>query len=465
MPLIRNFGRNVRFTPKRSYEPRTDEDVLRILRDHRGGRIRCIGALHSWSRIVEAHDVIVDLRHFDSVAVVTKGMDPGHEGAQVRLGGGCTIQRALEVLAAEGLTLPTIGAITAQTVAGAISTGTHGSGSQSLSHFVEEVRLAGYDPDSGEPAILRLRGRDELLAARCALGGLGVILDVVLRARGVYRIEEEFAKVESAEAAMAGRKDWPLQQFFLMPWKWRYYVYRRKPTDEPPRRGSALWRRLVLFIFIDVAQHALLKGLVLPLAWALGDWVCRLFLRATPIGGYRRIDDSRHVLTLRHDLFRHVEMEVFVPEGRLPEAMNSVRALIEFAAGQRAAFPDEDKQLEATYPVLRRTWTHHYPVSFRYVLPEETLISMASKRFEKDHEAWVAISFFSYRRPDNAAFARFAAVVAAHLVGKYGARLHWGKFFPRDFSGAAGAYGDNFRRFEAVRSRYDRAGVFWIENL
>jgi len=461
MQVIRNFGRNVRITPKVRYSPHSDDEVLDILRRHRGERIRCRGALHSWSRIVEAPAVLLDMRHFDSVGVVTKEDGKHLDGAKVRLGAGCTIKRALDLLEPHGLTLPTLGAITKQTIAGAISSGTHGSGMPSLSHFVEEVRLARYDPSTNEPVLVRLCGRDELLAARCALGGLGVILDVVLRARPNYCIEEQCRALPTDEEARAGRNEWPLQQFILMPWQWRYYVFRRRCSKEkkPPKPWQALKRRLVQFWWIDLAQHAGLKA-----ALFLGERVKRLFLRIAKVPEYDRIDYSRHVLTLRHDLFCHVEMEVFVPEDTLPKAMQAVQAFIELAAGQPGKYPALEQELEARFADLRGLWTHHYAVSFRYVLQDDTLISMASPRTGAHEQTWVAISFFNYGWPTDRRFARFAEAIADYFVGEYEARLHWGKYFPRDFQESLERY-PGFQRFENVRRDYDRAGVFWIENL
>jgi L-gulonolactone oxidase len=447
MPLIENFGRNVRFVPQHFYEPQSDAEVLKILDRHQGPgiRFRCVGGLHSWSRLAETSDVVLDLHHFDSVGVVSRGTGQRGDGARVRLGAGCTIARALDLLAPHGLTLPTLGAITRQTIAGAISTATHGSGAPSLSHFVEEVRVAGYDPSKKRAGVLRFTGRDELEAARCALGGLGVILDVVLRAQPVYRMEERFGKAASLQETIAARHEWPLSQFFLVPWKWRYYVYRRKPT-KARRKAMAAWlRRIFLLVFIDFLQHAFLKWVVLPLTRVLGNEVVRGFLRVTPIPGFRRIDDSRHILTLRHDLFPHVEMEVFVPESRLEAAIESIRFFVETADA-------------------RGTWTHHYPISFRHVLPDEALLSMTSRRHADDAETWVAISFFNYGAPGSAGFAEFAAGMAALLVERHEGRLHWGKYFPQDFRKALEQY-PGFQRFEAVRRTYDPDDAFWITNL
>ena len=135
--VITNFGGNIRFTPRYLYTPTSEAEVLTILDQHAHGKIRVIGALHSWSPAVVCDDAIVDMRHFDSVEL--------HRGADGEMhaivGGGCRIKHLLDKLHRLGdVTMPTLGLITEQAIAGAISTATHGSGSHSLSHFIAEMR-------------------------------------------------------------------------------------------------------------------------------------------------------------------------------------------------------------------------------------------------------------------------------------------------------------------------------------
>ena len=73
-------------------------------------------------------DALIDMRHFNYVRV---HKEAGETYATV--GGGCQIKHVLAALNKKGLTTPSVGLITEQTIAGAISTGTHGSGKHSLS--------------------------------------------------------------------------------------------------------------------------------------------------------------------------------------------------------------------------------------------------------------------------------------------------------------------------------------------
>jgi FAD/FMN-containing dehydrogenase len=171
---ITNFGQNLSFTPKRVFSPKTEIELLSILKECRGRQVRTIGSLHSWSEAPVADDVLIELRHMNQVHVEQQD---GRTWATV--GAGCQIKRLLVELDRQcDCTLPSLGLITEQTIAGAISTGTHGSGKHSLSHYMDEIRIATYDPTTGEPVIRVISNGPELQAARCSLGALGVIVSV-----------------------------------------------------------------------------------------------------------------------------------------------------------------------------------------------------------------------------------------------------------------------------------------------
>jgi L-gulono-1,4-lactone dehydrogenase len=468
---IANFGRNVSFVPAKVYWPRNVDDLLACMRLHPGERIRCIGAGHSWSEILATEGVLFDLRGLRQIEI-----DPATH--RVRVGAGCTLDRLLKYLRRRHRTLPTLGAIKKQTVAGAIATATHGTGRESLSHFVEEVRVATFDTETGEPCLRTFRDGPELLAARCALGSLGIVVEVTLQTRAGYNVEEQAQKTGDLDEVLRGLDEnppWHLQQFALFPWSWRYLVYRRRETAQ---QGSWLWARLcrcLTFWREDVGLHVVLKILLfyarlskglrlLGFTGSTGDAAIPAFFRWADrwvSGGPARIDDSTGILTQRHDLFRHVEMEVFVPESKLRDAIPVIQRIVEIAAGggQRPELLEGLKpELRDEVWKLRGTYTLHYIIFFRRVLPEDTLVSMAS-RGTSDDPAWYSISFFTYRKVDEA-HARFAGTMARCLIELYGARLHWGKYFPVALEAAARAY-PRFEEFREICRRHDPKQRFW----
>lgn len=115
-----------------------------------------------------------------------------------------------------GWTPPSVEFITEQSVAGAISTGTHGSGRHSLSHYVLQVWIACYDSETGQVVIKTVSCGDDLLAARCSLGAFGV----TMQCRSQYKVEESFQEYQQISDVLDAEEQYPLQQFYLAPWRW-----------------------------------------------------------------------------------------------------------------------------------------------------------------------------------------------------------------------------------------------------
>lgn len=128
--VIQNFGRNVSFAPEVFAAPKSESEVLQILAQHRGSQIRVIGRLHAWSEAARGDEVVLDLRHLNSVVTERRP-----DGVWATVGAGCQIKKLLADLERQAnVTMPSLGLITEQAIAGAIATGTHGSGKNSLSH-------------------------------------------------------------------------------------------------------------------------------------------------------------------------------------------------------------------------------------------------------------------------------------------------------------------------------------------
>jgi FAD/FMN-containing dehydrogenase len=436
--------------------------VLAILARHPNLPIRCRGSLHAWSPVAATGGVLLDLGELHRVEIL-----PG--GAGVRVGAGCPLGKLLAELRRRGLTLPTLGVIKLQTVAGATATGTHGSGTPSLSHFITRVKLAHLDA-SGHPQVKVIDAGDELRAARCSLGAMGVVLELDFAVVPRYRVEESIRKSVSLIEALDGWRDggWPLSQFALLPWCWTYLVYCRKVStaDGLWLRFKAWICRLWLLLTIDLGLHAALRGL---LGARVNGKGMRRFFRLLPrllVIEPHRVADSESVLTLNHHWFRHVEMELFVPLVRLPQAISQLRELVEIAAGERRACSMgfgaelEAASLSAEVDALHGTFTLHYPLVFRRIENDDTLLSMASTS-ERPGD-WVSIGLFTYGAADSR-YRDFCRVVARCMMRSHGARLHWGKYFPVPLQEARAGY-PRYTRFRELCRAYDPEGRFAYES-
>ena len=164
-----------------------------------GATIRVAGAGHSNTPLVATDELLVDSHHLSGVI----GVDRERRTARVRAG--TTIRDLGPPLAAAELALRNQGEIDAQTLAGAIATGTHGAGFAfgSLAEAVRAVRLVTAD---GEVIEIDSEGAGERLdAMRVSLGALGVITELEIDLVPAYGLRESFWRCSSAEAI--GRLD------------------------------------------------------------------------------------------------------------------------------------------------------------------------------------------------------------------------------------------------------------------
>jgi FAD/FMN-containing dehydrogenase len=454
---ISNFGGNVSFSPRHYFRPESDAEVLAILDRHARGKIRVVGSRHAWSDAIESTDVLIDLRRMRRVAI-----ERDANGTYVDVGGGCKIKRLLRILHARtDATLPSLGLIEEQTIAGAISTGTHGSGKHSLSHYMDEIRVAAFDADSGKARIFVCRDGPELRAARCALGCMGIIVSVRIRCVPKYAVAEITESCESMDEVVQGESEHPIQQFYLMPHRWSYYAQRRKPLPPAEQGWMARLYRTYWFFNIDVGMHWIIK--LLASGWRSPAAIRFFFRRVLPflvLQNITFVDQSHRMLLMEHELFKHLEIEIFVPASALHAAGDFVSAVLAYSDGAMDTIPAAISQrlrtiqMEERLRELHGTFTHHYPICIRRVLPDDTLISMTAG----SAEPYYAFSFITYVEP-RASFFAVASFLARSMTALFRARLHWGKYFPLEHADIAELYPE-LPEFRRLCQRTDPHGVF-----
>jgi FAD/FMN-containing dehydrogenase len=454
---VTNFGGNLRFTPRHYYAPKSEAEVLHLLARHAHGKIRVAGARHSWSPAIVTDDVLLDLRHFDRVTV-----ERGSDGEiWATIGGGCRLKHLLCKLHAQcDATLPSLGLITEQTIAGAISTGTHGSGKHSLSHYIDGVRVAAYD--AGKPRIYEWSDGPELRAARCGLGCMGVILAVRIRCVPKYDVVETIVPCATLDEVLLHESEFPLQQFFFIPHRWTWFAQHRRAVPVASSQSlSAKLYRAYWFFGLDIGFHLLMKFFA---AYLRSPRLVRLYFRTLLpllVMQNRTVTDaSERMLIMEHELFRHMEIELFILASHLHAAAEFVRHVLTAFDDRTAPVPaslaDQLKCINLLDALLahRGTFTHHYPIAFRRVLADDTLLSMSSG----PGEPYYSLSFITFVEPRER-FYRMADFLARSMTVLFGARLHWGKYFPLSAAEIAGVY-PHLEEFRQLCGQIDPHGVF-----
>lgn len=173
-------------SPTTVREPQSPADFVAAVAEARrlGVAPRAVGASHSHSRVAATDGVLVSTDGWQGLI----SADPEHETAVFR--SGTRVFQAGPQLFAHGLSLRNQGDIDKQSLAGAISTGTHGTGPslQNFSASVEAVQLVLAD---GEVVRTSPVAESELFeVARHSLGGVGLLVEVELGLRPAYRLHE-----------------------------------------------------------------------------------------------------------------------------------------------------------------------------------------------------------------------------------------------------------------------------------
>jgi len=430
--------------------------LIDILENHKNGKIRVVASKHSWSSLIETEDVLIDMSHFDYVKIHEKN----HE-ISVTVGAGCKVKKLLKELNRKGLTIPSVGLIDQQTIAGATATGTHGSGKHSLSHYIESLQLACFDENGKSAQIVDITEGVELQAARCSLGCLGVVVEMTLPCIPQYFVQEKATFCDTIEEVLALEKEAPLQQFFLIPHSWKFFTQERLVSLELRRRGFAAIYRMYWFLVIDLGMHLVMKLLVSILrSRRLVRFFFRSIVPSLVFQNWEVTDRSDRALVMKHELFRHLELEVFVVRSRVLEAASFVKDILQYADNSNHQLSEltneslQKTQLLDSLSSIKGCFTHHYLICFRRIMPDDTLISMASGVSED----WYAISFITYQEPRDEFYA-LATFLSNSMFELFQARIHWGKWFTQSSDQLNQLY-PKIDTFRDVCSRYDSNGVF-----
>ena len=175
--MWRNWARTEAVRPVRVERPATTEAVQRAVRAAAtsGLRIKPVGAGHSFTGIAVAPGVQLDLT--DLSGLIEADVATG----RVTLAAGTRLHQLPALLAPYGLALPNMGDIDRQTIAGATSTGTHGTG-LGFGGLATQIVAAKLVTGAGELLTVSETERPELLpAVRVGLGALGVLVEVTLQ--------------------------------------------------------------------------------------------------------------------------------------------------------------------------------------------------------------------------------------------------------------------------------------------
>jgi L-gulonolactone oxidase len=407
--------------------PGSVAELARIVGEatERGQRVKPVGAGHSFTAIAATDGVQLCLDRLAGVVRADRG------NGQVTVLAGTRLHALNAALWQLGLSMTNLGDIDAQSIAGAISTGTHGTGAR-LGGLATQV--VGLDLVLADGSLLHCSADENpevFAAARVGLGALGVLVTVTLQCEPAYALA-----AAEAPALLDDVLD-ELDDLVIGNDHFEFFWF--------PHTRRALTKR----------NNRVLPGTELRPIGRLRHWVDDEFLSNTVFEGINRVTARRpaliapvnaiatHLLGARDYIDR--SYHVFASERR-------VRFRETEYAVPRAAVPHVLAEIERYFG--RTGERIGFPVEVRFAAADDIWLSTAYGR----DTGYVAVH--QYHRREHEAYFRAVEAIAAEVGG----RPHWGKLHYRDAASLRPVY-DRFDDFVAVRDKLDPQRTFGNEYL
>ncbi len=193
MGIERNWAGNLEYRATRVEHP-TSVDELRAL-FAQAGPVRMLGSRHCFNDIADTEGVLVVLDRMPVVFEVAEARDA------VRVSGGLRYGDLAPLLDDEGLALANLASLPHISVAGAVATGTHGSG-DTIGSLASAVRALTIVTPTGDLRELR-RGDDDFDGAVVSLGALGAVIDLTLDVEPAYEVAQHVYEHPSWDGILA----------------------------------------------------------------------------------------------------------------------------------------------------------------------------------------------------------------------------------------------------------------------
>jgi FAD-linked oxidoreductase len=421
----RNWGGNVSARPARQVAPASVEELAAAVRQARedGLKVKPVGTGHSFTAIAATDGVLIRPQ------LLTGIRDIDRESMTVTVEAGTPLKRLNAALAREGLSLTNMGDIMEQTVSGAVSTGTHGTGRESGS-IAAQIR--GLELVTADGSVLGCSAKENpevFAAARTGLGALGVITAITLAVEPLFLLTAREEPMPFDRVIAEFDQLWAENEHFEFYWfphtgNTNTKRNNRSAGPEQPVGKLAGWIEDE-FLSNGVFQVAQWAGRAVPAAVPAIAQISSKALSARTYTDipYRVFTSPRRV--------RFVEMEYAVPRAALADALRELRAMIE-RSGLRVSFPVEVRTAPA----------------------DDITLSTASGR----DSAYIAVHMFR-GTPYQAYF-----TAAEHILTAHEGRPHWGKVHTRDADYFARVY-PRFAEFTALRDRLDPERLFQNDYL
>ncbi|MEG8279550.1 D-arabinono-1,4-lactone oxidase [Streptomyces sp. AHA2] len=411
----RNWGGNVSARPAREVAPASVDELAAAVRRaaEDGLRVKAVGTGHSFTSIAATDGLLIRPHLLTGIRRIDR------ENMTVTVEAGTPLKRLNVALAREGLSLTNMGDIMEQTVSGATSTGTHGTGRDSASIAAQIKGLELVTADGSVLTCSEKENPDVFAAARIGLGALGVVTALTLAVEPVFLLTAREEPMPFDRVLADFEELWAENEHFEF-----YWFPHTGSTNTKRNNRSAGPERPVPQVRGWIEDELLSNGV-----FQVANWVGRAVPATIPAIAQvsSKALSARTYTDIPYKVFtsprrvRFVEMEYAVPRAAVTDALRELRTMVD-RSGLRVSFPVEVRTAPA----------------------DDITLSTASGR----DTAYIAVHMFR-GTPYQRYFTAAERIFTAHE-----GRPHWGKIHTRDAEYLSGVY-PRFGGFTALRDRLD----------
>ncbi|MFJ6570634.1 D-arabinono-1,4-lactone oxidase [Streptomyces sp. NPDC091292] len=424
-PAWRNWAGNVTARPAREVTPASVDELSAAVRRAAddGLKVKAVGTGHSFTSVAATDGVLIRPQLLTGI----RGID--REAGTVTVEAGTPLKRLNLALAREGLSLTNMGDIMEQTVSGATSTGTHGTGRDSASIAAQIRGLELVLADGSVLACSEKENPDVFAAARIGLGALGVVTAIT------FAVEPVFLLTAREEPMTFDRVTAEFDELFTENEHFEFYWFPHTGNCNTKRNNrSAGPTRPVNAVSGWIEDEFLSNGLfqaVNTLGRALPATIPAVAKISSRALSARTYTDIPYKVFTSPRRVRFMEMEYALPRAELVAALRELRTMV------------ERSDLRVSFPVEVRT-----------APADDITLSTASDR----ETGYIAVHMYR-GTPYQAYFTAAERIFTAH-----GGRPHWGKVHTRDAEYFSQVY-PRFGEFTALRDRLDPDRLFGNDYL
>ncbi|MFE7959668.1 D-arabinono-1,4-lactone oxidase [Streptomyces sp. NPDC057413] len=411
----RNWGGNVTARPAREVTPASVDELAAAVRRaaEDGLTVKAVGTGHSFTSIAATDGVLIRPHLLTGIRTIDR------QAMTVTVEAGTPLKRLNVALAREGLSLTNMGDIMEQTVSGATSTGTHGTGRDSASIAAQIKGLELVTADGSVLTCSEKENPEVFAAARIGLGALGIVTAITFAVEPVFLLTAREEPMPLERVLADFDELWAENEHFEF-----YWFPHTGSTNTKRNNRSAGPARPVSPVKGWIEDEFLSNGV-----FQVANWVGRAAPSAIPAIAQisSKALSARTYTDIPYKVFtsprrvRFVEMEYAVPRAAVTETLRELKAMVD-RSGLRVSFPVEVRTAPA----------------------DDITLSTASGR----DSAYVAVHMFR-GTPYQRYFTEAERIFTAHE-----GRPHWGKVHTRDAAYFSRVY-PRFAEFTALRDRLD----------